>query len=319
MTYEKSCVHPLTSFRPVRNRPVKKHEPTTFPEDGKDHKGRRTRITSMNEKTNESRETQHMNRTNRGIYIRALITGWIIGMLLLAPVSAWAVHPFQVEDTDTQGTGNFVLELNGDHTKEDSELKKTEYSGVLRGGVSESADVSLVVPYLMLSPSQVTDQNADGYGDVQLGLKQRIYENEVHQSFGYQFYTDLPTGSSSKGLGTNNVVVGFKLIDQQGCCSTIYHVSVGYESYIKEFATNSAIQFGFALEHKFTESFHLLAELAGEDLKGEEVVRGTLPVTFMAGFKYNISKSWYVDLAARLGLNNDAEDYTTLVGTALRF
>jgi outer membrane putative beta-barrel porin/alpha-amylase len=260
-----------------------------------------------------------MNRTDRSTYMRAIVTAWIIGMFILAPVSAWAVHPFQVEDTDTQGTGNFLLELNGDHTKEDSELKMTEYSGILRAGVSESADVSLDVPYLMLNPSQVTDQSVEGLGDVQVGLKQRIYENEVHQSFGYELYTDLPTGSSSKGLGTNNVVVGLKLMDQQGCCSTIYHVSVGYESFIKRFNTDTAIQVGFALEHKFTESFHLLAELAGEDLRGAEVVRGTLPVTFMAGIKYDISKSWYIDIAARLGLNSDAEEYTTLVGTALRF
>lgn len=255
--------------------------------------------------------------------MRTIITVWIIGMLILAPVSAWAVHPFQVEDTDTQGTGNFLLELNGDHTK-DNDLKKTEYSGILRAGVSESADVSLTVPYLMLNPSPATDQSVDGYGDVQVSLKQRIYQNEVHQSFGYQLYTDMPTGNSSKGLGTNNVSVGFKLMDQQGCCSTIYHVSIGYESFVKDmkhlhFATNSAIQVGFALEHKFTESLHLLTELAGEDLRGEEVVRGVRPLTFMAGFKYDISKSWYIDLAARLGLNSDAEDYTTLVGTALRF
>ncbi len=255
--------------------------------------------------------------------MRAIITAWIIGMLILAPVSAWAVHPFQVEDTDTQGTGNFLLEMNGDYTKY-SDLKTTDYSGVLRAGVSESADVFLDAHYLMLNPSQVTDQSEEGFGDSQVGIKQRIYENEVHQSLGYELYTDVPTGNSSKGLGTNNVSVGFKLVDQQGCCSTIYHMSVGYESFVKDmkhlhFGTDSAIQIGFALDHKYTESFHLLAELAGEDLTGEEVVRGPRPVTFMAGFKYDISKSWYIDLAARLGLNSDAEEYATLVGAALRF
>jgi len=273
---------------------------------------------SMNEKANGNGETQRMNRTNRSRYVRAIIKVWIIGMLMLAPVSAWAVHPFQVEDTDTQGAGNFLLELNGDYTKY-SDLKTTDYAGVLRAGVIESADVSLTVPYLMLNPSPVTNQSADGLGDVQIGFKQRIYDNEVHQSIGYQLYTGLPTGNSSEGLGTNNVLVGFKLIDQQGCCNTIYHVSVGYESFVKHFGDDSAIQVGFALEHKLTESFHLLSELVGENLRGEEVVRGVRPVTFMAGIKYDISKSWYIDLAARLGLNSDAEQYATLVGTALRF
>ncbi len=255
--------------------------------------------------------------------MRAMIVGFIVSMLMLAPVSAWAVHPFQVEDTDTQGTGHFLFELNGDYTK-NSDLKTTRYSGVLRGGVSASADLSLEVPYLMLNPSPITNQNADGFGDMQLSIKQRIYENEVHQSFGYQFYLNFPTGNSSKGLGTDNVVIGFKLMDQQGCCSTIYHVSVGYESFAKDLrnfdlGADYAIQFGFAMEHKFTESLRLLTELAGEDRKSREFNYDLHPFTFMAGFKYDLSKSWYVDLAARVGLNKDAEDYTTLLGTAVRF
>jgi hypothetical protein len=252
-----------------------------------------------------------------------MVAGWIVGLLILTPVSAWAVHPFQVEDTDTQGTGNFLFELNGDYTK-NSDLKTTKYSGILRGGVSASTDLSLEVPYLMLNPSPVTDQSEDGFGDVRLSVKQRIYENEVHQSFGFQFYTDFPTGNSSKGLGTDNIVIGFKLMDQQGCCNTIYRVSVGYESFAKDlrhahFTEDFAIQFGLALEHKLTESLRLLTELFGENRKVKEFDHEAHPFTFMAGFKYDISKSWYVDVAARAGLNTDAEDYTTLVGTAFRF
>jgi hypothetical protein len=137
-------------------------------------------------------------------------------------------------------------------------------------------------------------------------------------------YLDFPTGNSSKGLGSDNVVIGLKLMDQQGCCSTIYHVSVGYESFAKDlanfdFGVDYAIQFGFALEHKLTETLRLLAELAGKDLKSKEFNYEARPFTFMAGFKYDITKSWYVDIAARVGLNKDAEDYTTLLGTSLRF
>lgn len=255
--------------------------------------------------------------------IIVMLAGWVIGMVFLAPASAWAVHPFQVEDTNVQGKGNFLLELNGDYSKK-SDFKKTMFAGVFNAGVSSSVDLALQVPYLNLDPNPDTDLNARGIGDIELRLKQRIYENEVNQSFGYQLYTDLPTGNSDEGLGTNNVVVGFKLMDQQGCCSTIYHVSLGYQSFAKDmkdrhFTKDSAIQFGFALEHKLTESFRLLSELSGEIRKGKEVIYGTHPFTFMAGFKYDISKSWYADFAARAGLNSDAEDYTTLIGVAWRF
>jgi hypothetical protein len=39
----------------------------------------------------------------------------------------------------------------------------------------------------------------------------------------------------------------------------------------------------------------------------------------MAGFKYDLFKSWYVDLAVRAGLNKYADDYTVLAGTAWKF
>ena len=252
-----------------------------------------------------------------------VLAGWVIGMIVLVPASAWAVHPFQVEDTDVQGPGNVLLELNGDHTK-DSDAKSTTYTGVLHVGVSQSADLALAVPYLDLNPSPATGQNASGLGDIELNLKQRIYENEVNQSIGYQVFVNLPTGSADKGLGTDNVVVGFKLMDQQGCCSTIYHVSLGYQSYAKDLENgrlteDSVLQLGFAVEHKLRESFWLLSELVGEYRRGQEVVTGEHPITFMAGFRYDIRKSWYADLALRVGLNSDAEDYTALVGTAWRF
>ncbi len=255
--------------------------------------------------------------------MHTVITGCIALILMLAPASAWAVHPFVVEDTNTQGSGNFLFELNGDYTK-DTVFKTTDITGVFRAGMSKHTDLSLEVPYLMLDPSPATDQYERGYGDVQLKMKWRIYENEVGQSAGFQFYTGMPTGNVDKGLGTNNVLVGFQLMDQQECRNNVFHVSVGYESFFKDmknfhFAEDYAVRFGLALERKITGSFRLLAELAGESRKEAEGDHTLRPFTFMAGIKYDISRSWYVDLAARAGLNKDAEDYTALAGTAWRF
>ncbi len=255
--------------------------------------------------------------------MRTVITGCIVFILMLAPASAWAVHPFVVEDTNTQGKGNFLFELNGDYTK-DNVFKTTRLAGVFTAGTGKSTDLSLEVPYLMLNPSPVTDRYERGYGDVQLRAKWRIYENEVNQSAGFQFYTGMPTGNVDKGLGTNNVLVGFRLMDQQECRNNVLHVSVGYESFFKDmkkfhFAEDYAIRFGLALERKITGSFRLLAEVAGENRKETEGDHSARPFTFMTGVKYDISKSWYFDFAVRAGLNKDAEDYTTLAGTAWRF
>ncbi len=261
--------------------------------------------------------------------MRNVITGCILGVLLLAPVTAWATHPFQVEDTDTQGKGNFLFELNGDYTKvKNAGGTVTNLGGVFTAGSSDNTDVTLEVPYLLLDHSPVTDRYEKGVGDVQLRIKYRTNENEVNQSSGLQIYAGLPTGAADKGLGTDNVLFGVQVMDQQGCCSNIYRVSFAYEllgENVKtaHYAENYAFRFGLSLEHKITESFHFLTELAGEDRKTKDKELGTQaytqPYTFMAGFKYDIFRAWYIDLAARAGLSKDAEDYTTLLGTAWRF
>jgi hypothetical protein len=144
----------------------------------------------------------------------------------------------------------------------------------------------------------------------------------------YQFYVILPTGDVEKGLGTNDIYWGVKLMDQQVCHGNVLHASLAYEVSGRDmkkwhFADNYAFLFGLAAEHKITEKFWLLTELAGESRRTTDRANGTgvdsSPFTFMAGFKYDISKSWYIDLAGRAGLNKYADDYTVLAGTALRF
>ncbi len=263
-----------------------------------------------------------IRNANKGEYIMSFSFKVVFCIaLLLAPLSAWAVHPLQVEDTATQGKGNFLFELNGDYTK-DNEFKTTTMNANITVGAGQRTDLVLETPYLLQDPSGVTGQYEHGTGDIRVKLKHQLFENEVHQSMGYQIYADMPTGNADKGLGRNDVFWGFKLMDSQGCCSTIYRVSAGYEVLGRDvkdlhFGNDYSINFGFAVEHKLTEAFRLLAEVAGENRREDGLY--SRPFTALFGFKYDISRSWYVDVAGRAGLNRYAEDYTALLGTAWKF
>jgi hypothetical protein len=253
--------------------------------------------------------------------MRDFLRGCIVCALVLLPATVWAGHPLEVEDTYTEGKGNYLLELTDDYVKDNS-FRSTKLNSIITAGAGEHTDFSLEVPYLTLNPSPVTDTYASGMGDIRLKVKHQIFENEVKQSMGYLLYTDLPTGDSDKGLGTNNVIWGFKIMEQQGCCSNIYHLNVGYEVNgrdLKSIKTGNdyTINYGLAIEHKLTESFRFLSELAGENRREEGVY--SRPFTFLAGFIYDVSRSWYVDLGARAGLNKYAEDYSVRAGTGVRF
>jgi hypothetical protein len=153
-------------------------------------------------------------------------------------------------------------------------------------------------------------------------LKQQIFENEVKQSMAYEVYADMPTGDEKKGLGTNNIVWGVKLIDTQECGNNAFHLNVGYGVFgrnVKKwhYATNYAVLFGLAAEHKFSDSFRILTEISGEHREEAEVTSS--PFRVSAGIIYDLSKFWYVDLGMRAGLNKYAEDYAALAGAAWRF
>jgi len=251
----------------------------------------------------------------------------ILCVMLLVPTAAWATHPLTVQDTYTEGRGNFLLELTGERVKDDSQ-KTTQEMAIFTGGVGAHVDLSVEVPYFMLDPSQVTGGTASGIGDIRIKLKHQLFENEVKQSMAYRIYAYLPTGNFDKGIGRDNTFWGFNLIDTQECHSNAFHLNIGYETRGRDnenwhFIKNFAFTYGFAAEHKFTDSFRLLTELAGEARKETNDQTGkrtySRPITVLAGFVYDISKSWYVDLGARAGMNEDAEDYSALVGTAFRF
>lgn len=256
---------------------------------------------------------------------------------LLLPGASWAAHPLEMEDTATEGKGNYLLEITGDYVK-DGSFKSTRLTGIITGGLGERTDLSLEVPYLMLNPSPVTDKNASGKGDARIKVKHQLFENEVKQSMAFEIYADLPTGDDVKGLGTNNVVWGFMLMDSQECHDNILHVNIGYDVLGRDmkaghFSRNYALFAGLAVEHKFTESFRLLTEIKAENRKESETITDlsvfpiiitetstySRPVTLLAGFVYDISKSWYVDLGVRTGLNSYAEDVAVLAGSAWRF
>ncbi len=259
--------------------------------------------------------------------MRAILTGFILCVAIGLPTAAWSAKPLGVENTDTAGHGNIVLELTDELIK-DGDIRITRPTLAVTIGAGAKTDFTLELPYLRMNPSRTTGEFASGPGDARITMKRRLFKNEVNQSMAFKLYMDVPTGDSDKGLGTNKVLWGFALIDTQECRGNCLHMNLGYESVgsdIKQshFAQDYAITFGIAGEYKLSESFRGMSQFAGESRKKTDIDADTStytrPLTLMTGFIWDISKSFYADFGVRAGLNKYAEDYAALAGMAWKF
>ena len=67
-------------------------------------------------------------------------------MLALWRGAAFAAHPLNTEETGTQGTGGWQLELNGERNKDEG-VRGAQASMVLSYGVADTVDLQLGLPW----------------------------------------------------------------------------------------------------------------------------------------------------------------------------
>ncbi len=111
-----------------------------------------------------------------------------------------AGHPLLSEDTGTQGTGNYELELGYDWSQQDGD-QNVLFQPQLSWGASATTD-------LIIQPSFVTDRNdgerLTGAGDTNLDAKWRFLST-TPWSLGVRAGLELPTAKKGLGLPHRNV------------------------------------------------------------------------------------------------------------------
>lgn len=144
--------------------------------------------------------------------------------LLAAPASSWAAHPYVTDDTGTQGTGNWQLELVAEHDRNartadrggaavHQARKVTLFNPVLTYGVLDTLDVALGVNRLRQRTTEdgAVTQSVGGAGDSTVELKWRFYEANG-LSLALKPGLVLPTGDENRGLGTGRFSWGVNFI-----------------------------------------------------------------------------------------------------------
>jgi hypothetical protein len=260
-------------------------------------------------------------------------------LLLAAPASSWAAPPFITDDTGTQGTGNWQLELIGELARNTSTADSgggavdqvrtvTLFNPVLTYGLLDNLDVALGLNRLRQRTTEdgVVTQSADGMADSTLELKWRFYEANG-LSLALKPGLILPTGDVNRGLGTGELSWGINFIFTGEAKPWVFLANVAYLQLRYQLAADAA-----ANRESLWRASAGVAYYVRDDVRfvGEVGVRTNpakadplLPESngqfAMLGLIYSPTDKIDLDVGIRKRLNRAEFDTVILVGATFRW
>lgn len=246
----------------------------------------------------------------------------LLGGALLFAGSAQAAHPLITDDAGTMGTGNTLVEFNGqyDHNDYEGVKDKThELEVALTYGLTETVDFVVAVPYTSWSSRSEEEgkTSEDGFGDTSMEFKWRFYEQEG-LSLAVKPGMSLPTGDDDESLGAGKATYQLFFVGTQEVEAWAFHLNLGNirsnnTADERENIWHASVASDFAL----TKNLHLVANIGTErnPTKGED----THPAFILGGLVYSLTDYCDIDFGVKAGLNHAEPDYSLLAGVALTF
>ncbi len=234
--------------------------------------------------------------------------------MLLFASNSFAALPLITDDTGTQGTGKFQLEVNLEYSKNcrDSE---TGLNAAFSAGIRENMDIVIGSPYQFLSTkvdgSTLTD---DGIADIPIELKWRFYEKDG-LSFAIKPGIILPTGDERKGLGDGKASYSLFFITTKEIEPVTLHLNLGYIKNRREL--RDIWHYSLAGEYRLTKPLRIVANIGGETNPDRE--SNVHPLFLVGGAVYSITEKFDIDFGIKAGLNRAEADYAVLSGITFRF
>lgn len=246
---------------------------------------------------------------------------WLAVTLSLLAPALHAAHPLITEDTGTQGSGNFQLELTAEYGRERrDDALETAFLGqaVLAYGLRDNLDLVLGVPYLRLTSSSGGEQTAvNGGGDIGVDLKWRFYE-QGDLSMAIKPGITLPTGDHDKELGSARVRSSIYGVMSYTPDPWGWHLHAGYVDY------NNIDGDRRSLWHLSTAGWYVLAKrykfvLDLGAIAAPEREADTYYGFATAGLIASLADNFDVDLGYRHAWTDLGPPYTLLVGLTFRW
>ena len=259
--------------------------------------------------------------------------------LLAAPASSWAAHPYITDDTGTQGTGKWQLELMAERDRNARTAdpgggavhqvrKVTLFNPVLTYGVLDTLDVAFGLNHLHQRTTEdgAVGQAADGTGDSTLELKWRFYEAEG-LSLALKPGLVLPTGDENRGLGAGKLSWGVNFILTQEAKPWTFLANVAYSRVHYKLPPDADANHkhlwraSAGLGYNLRDNVRLVgvAGVRTNGAKDDPFLPGRNGHFAMLGLIYSPSDKMDFDVGIRKRLNHAEFDTAILVGMTVRW
>jgi len=138
--------------------------------------------------------------------IPILLPTTVMGLfsLVLSPMVAWAGPPFVTDDPEPVEYRHWEIYLSSQHAKDKGGWSGTAPHFEVNYGALPNLQLHMIAPLAYAKPNDGSARY--GFGDLELGAKYRfIQETDWRPQVGTFTMLEVPTGSSSKGLGSGQV------------------------------------------------------------------------------------------------------------------
>jgi hypothetical protein len=278
------------------------------------------------------------SRKSKGIRRCAAATAGLllVSSFILHPSSfGWAAHPFITDDADTQGRGNWQLELQAEQGRHDAtasgvrqRARETLFNPVLTYGVLENVEVALGGNYLWsrVSEGGAATESASGISDTTIEIKWNFYDKDGF-SMALKPGISLPTGDERRGLGTGRISAGVNFIVGYEVEPWTWLANVEYFRARYRLGQDAAdnrsslwrVSTGAAYEVR--EGARVVGEVGvrTNDARSDPFYPGRYAAFAMAGFIYSPSDKIDLDIGLRKALNRAEADTVLLIGATFRW
>lgn len=137
--------------------------------------------------------------------------------------------PLITDDTGTQGTGNWQLEVNTDHTRTRDEGQASwerTANLTLTRGVTDTLDLAVNAPWQ--HHREPGEPASSGVGDATVQAKWRFFDDGQGWTLGLRPALTLPTGNADRGLGNGRATASVTLISSLSRGDWTWLANAGY-------------------------------------------------------------------------------------------